>query len=274
MRFLLVLFLLLAFGITPATAAPLNVTTIVQRMQAALDPVRPSTQKLTIFVHDSQGESIQSVAYQVHKKVWDEDWRLIVLQAPETVKGITYLVQEQVGRPDLQWMYLPAVRRVREFSSVGAYQDFLGTDFTYGDLGLVDLHDRMYKFLGMEQHAGVWAYKVQEVPRQPWYYSRIVTWIATDSFLPLQRNYYAPSKKLWKIERFEEIKNIDGVPTPLWITMENLRDGSSSKIEVSDVRYDVDVPDTLFDPAWLPEVFASPLGQATSVARADQVGAP
>lgn len=274
MRFLLVLFVLLALGITPAAAAPPDVTTIIQRMQAALEPVRPSTQKLTIFVRDSQGESTQSIAYQVHKKVWDEDWRLIVLQAPETAKGITYLVQEQTGRPDLQWMYLPAVRRVRELSPIGAYQDFLGTIFTYGDLGLVDLRARTYKLLDKEKHAGVWAYKVQEIPTQPWYYSRIVTWIATDSFLPLQRNYYTPSNELWKIERFEEIKNIDGVPTPLWITMEDLRDGSSSKIEVSDVRYDVDVPDTLFDPAQLPGTLASPVWQATSIARADQVVTP
>ena len=103
--------------------------------------------------------------------------------------------------------------------------------------------------------------KVQEIPRQPWYYLRIVTWVAADSFLPLERDYYAPSKRLWKIERFEEIKRIDGVPTPLWITMEDLRDGSSSTLEVSDVRYDTNVPDTLFDPGRLPEAVASPVWQ-------------
>jgi hypothetical protein len=109
----------------------------------------------------------------------------------------------------------------------------------------------------------MWAYKVQETPSQPWDYSRIVTWVAADSSLPLQRDYYAPSNRLWRIERFEEIKRIDGVPTPLWISMEDLQAGSSSKIEVSDVRYDVDVPDTLFDPGRLAEAAASPVWQAT-----------
>lgn len=274
MHFLLVFPVMLALGVTSVAAAPLDVTSIAQQMQAALAPIRPNTQKLTISVHDRLGEFTQFIAYQAHKKVWNEDWRLIVMQAPENVRGISYLVQEKVGKPDLQWVYLPALRRVRELMPIGAYQDFLGTDFTYGDLGLVDLGDRKYKLLGMEKHAGVWAYKVQGVPRQPWYYSRIVTWIAPDSFLPLQRDYYAPSKKLWKIERFEEIKHIDGVPTPLWITREDLQEGSRSTIAVSDVRYDTDIPDALFDPDQLSEALAAPVWRTTSIARAEQAATP
>ncbi len=156
-------------------------------------------------------------------------------------------------------MYLPVLRRVREIMPIGAYEDFLGTDFTYGDLDLVNLPDRKSQFLGMEKHAGMWAYKVQEIPQQPWYYSRIISWVAADSFLPLERDYYAPSKKLWRIERFGEIKRINGVPTPLGIRMEDLQGGSSSTIAVSDVCYDTNVPDTLFDPARLSEAVASPV---------------
>ncbi len=259
MRFLLVLGVTCALSVTPAAAAPPDVTTIVQQMQAALEPIHPSTQRLTISVINKRGESSQFVASFAHKKVWGEDWILAILRAPENLQGITYLVREQAGQPAFQWVYLPVLRRVREISPIGASQDFLGTDFTYGDLGVVQLHDRQSQFLGMEKHRGIWAYKVQEIPRQPWYYSRIVTWVAADSFLPLERDCYSPSKRLWKIERFEEIKRIDGVPTPLWITMENLRDGSRSTIEVSAVRYDANVPDTLFDPGRLPEAITSPV---------------
>jgi len=220
------------------------------------------------------GESTQLVAYQARKRVWDENWMLTVVQAPESLKGIAYLVQERAGQPGRQWVYLPAIRRVRELMPIGTQQDFLGTDFTYADLGFSNLHDRTYKLLGIEKHAGVWAYKVQEVPRQQWCHSRIVTWVAANSFLPLQRNYYAPSQKLWKIERFEEIKRTDGMQTSLWITMENLQQDSSSKIEVTDVRYDAAVPDTLFDPDLLSEALASPVWQATAVASVGQEAKP
>jgi hypothetical protein len=174
---------------------------------------------------------------------------------PEKVKGISYPVQEKVGRPDLQWEYLPTI--LREMTPIGTSQKFLGTTFTYGDLDLVDLCAHTYKFLSMEKHAGAWAYKLEETPRQPWYYARIITWVASDSFLLLQRNYYVPSQELWRIERFAEIKRIDGVPTPLWIPMENLRDGNRTTINVSAVRSDADIPATLFDPDRLPTVLTS-----------------
>ena len=48
MRFLPVLFAAFAFDVIPAAAAPPDVTTIVQQMQAALEPIRPSTQQQSI----------------------------------------------------------------------------------------------------------------------------------------------------------------------------------------------------------------------------------
>lgn len=262
MHTVVMLTLTLVLTATAATAASPDPATIVQQMETALEPARPSTQKLTIFVTDKQGESTQLVAYQARKRVQNENWMLTVLQAPESLKGIAYLDQEREGQPGLQWIYLPAVRRVREMMPLGAQQDFLGTDFTYGDLGFINLRDRTCKFLGTRKHQGAWAYEVQEIPRQSWYYSRIVTWVAADSSLPLQRDYYAPTNRLWRIERFEELKRIDGVPTPLWISMEDLQAGSSSTIKVSDVRYDADIPDTLFDPNRLAEAAASPVWQS------------
>jgi hypothetical protein len=51
----------------PNLAAPPDVTTVVQHMKAALEPERPSLQKLRVFVRDQQGESSQVVAYQARK---------------------------------------------------------------------------------------------------------------------------------------------------------------------------------------------------------------
>src|SRR5207244_3426527 len=74
-----------------------------------------------------------------------------------------------------------------------------------------------YKLLGTEDRGGSKAYKIQEIPLAPhakWYYSRIVTWIAVDSSLPIERDFYDPSNTLWKIERFEQASDVDGVSTP------------------------------------------------------------
>lgn len=93
---------------------------------------------------------------------------------------------------------------------------------------------------------------------------RVVTWIAADSFLPLERDDYDAADALWKVERFEDITVIGGVPTPLAIVMEDKQAGTSSELRVSSVRYDAQVPDGLFDPANLPKAADHPLWHPAS----------
>ena len=68
--------------------------------------------------------------------------------------------------------------------------------FTYADLGFIALHER-YRLVGEEELRGRHAYKVEEqAPQEQSYYSRIITWIATDSMLPLQRDYFDHAGRL------------------------------------------------------------------------------
>ena len=86
-----------------------------------------------------------------------------------------------------------------------------------------------------------------------------MTWIAADSHLPVERDFYDPSNTLWKVETFEQVTDIDGVPTPLRLRMVDKHEGGSTEINVSEVRYDIDIPDSLFDRAHLREAAASPI---------------
>jgi len=184
---------------------------------------------------------------------------LMVILEPEYLKGTALLVWERENEPTSMMVYLPFIRRVRKLESVEQYDAFLGTDFTYADLGFIKLHEG-YRPLGKEKHAGVPAYKVEEkVPQERFFYSRIITWIATDSLLPLQRNYYAPNGELWKTELFEDVSVIDGVPTPLRIEMKDVEEGTSTELTLREVDYNADIPDAIFSPKELSEVAAQPL---------------
>ncbi len=177
---------------------------------------------------------------------------------------MAYLIAEPKDKPTIMWTYLPALRRVRGLVPVDAYEHFLGTDFTYADLGFVRLHEK-YRLLGEKEHAGAHAYRVEEqVPQERAYYSRLITWVAADSLLPLQRDYYDVAGTLWKTELFEQVAVIDGVPTPLRTRMQDVQQKTSTELNVSEVRYNVDIPDALFDPEGLPQVAAHPLWQAYS----------
>jgi len=245
---------------TPAMAAPPNASTILHRMKAALEPDRPSTRTLVLATQAEDGSTVEWTARQARKKLPDGNRILTVILEPDDVKGVAFLIWERAGRPDEQWIYLPTVRRVRKLVPVSAYESFLGTDFTFADLGFVDLRDRKFSLLGEEPVAGVPAYKIREVLAGPvFYYSHIVTWVAKDTMLPLRRDYYDAGNRLWKTELYQDIATIDGTPTVLRLRMEDKTSNTSTELRVSRVRYDAAIPDELFDPQKLPGTSKNPL---------------
>ena len=235
---------------------------VVKKMKEVFEPVRPSTRKIELTM-TSEGETIKWVAREAMKQFPDGKRMVLVMLEPNEVKGNAYIVWEPKDKPSVVWTYMPVLRRVRELVGVDAYEHFLGTDFTYADLGFVRLHPQ-YRLLGEENHDGKKTYKIEEsVPKERAYYSRVITWVAKDSLLPVQRDYYDVAGALWKTELFEE-EMIDGAPTPIRIRMQDLQGKSSTELRVSDVHYNVEIPDALFKPDQLPAVASSPVWQSAN----------
>jgi outer membrane lipoprotein-sorting protein len=245
----------------PAAADPPEVMTIVDQMKAVFEPGRPSLRKMVITVSSDEGhEKARWIAGVARKEFPDGKRNLIVLLEPESVRANALLIFERGGQEDVMWVYAPSVQRVRGIMPVDAYEHFLRTDFTYADLGFVSRRGN-YRFLGEEEHAGVRAYKIEEVPADRWYYSRILTWVSAETLLPLQRDYYDRAGRLWKTALFDQVAVIDGVPTPLRVRMLEVQQDTSTELRMSEVRYDVELPDELFEPRRLREAIHSPLWQ-------------
>jgi hypothetical protein len=260
-RIFLAVVLLVGVLANTAAATPPNAITIVDQLQTVFAPVRPSLRQMVITVRNDEGdEQVRWTAGMARKQLSDGPRTLIVLLEPEGLQNNALLIGHRGDGEATLWISAPALPRVRGITPVDAYERFLRTDFTYSDLGFVPRRST-YRFFGEEQLAGVRAYKLEEVPRDQWYYSRILTWVATDSLLPLRREYYDLAGQLWKTEVFEQVTVIDGVPTPLQIRMQDLQQGTTTELQLREVRFDVDLPDTLFQPQRLHEVAPSPLWQ-------------
>lgn len=234
---------------------------LMQQMKEVFEPNQPTTRKVRITVQ-TQEEEVHWLAGQAVRQLAEGKEVLTVLLEPAGLQGNAMLVKEQADQPSVMMVYIPPLRRVREIVPVDAYEHFLGTDFTYADLGLVRLHEH-YRFLGEETYQGKQAYKVEEiVPEERAYYSRIVTWIDADSKLPLKREYYDAAGKLWKIEQFDEVTTIEGVATPLQITMQDVQGKGRTQLRFEQVDYNVDLPATLFEPTHLAQAAESAVWQA------------
>lgn len=240
-----------------ADAAPLDGKAIIQKSDEAILAWRSGTRILTFTMKEGEKKTNEWSARIAIKKFPDGTRALIVMIEPDRIKGHAYLLWDRPDKTLAQWEYIPFTRRVRKLIGFTAYDHFLSSEFTYADFGIRD-PGGSYRLLGEETYSGAKAYKVETIPEEQCYYSRIISWIAVDTFLPIQRDYYDCSGRHWKTKLFEEIVNINNIPKPLKVTMLDLQDNRSTEIVISEVCYDAAVlSKETFNPAKLSEAVSS-----------------
>ena len=263
MRLLAGLVLLPGLIADPALAVPSYTEKLFVNMKAAMEPEQTSVRKLTFIVSGTQGEPARWVAYQVRKSLSDGKRTLTVFLEPESVKGIALLTWERKDQPTLDFVYLAPSRRLVKNPDLEALQ-LLYSEFTFADIGVITPGDTQVTLLGSDQHAGKRTMKVQEVPRAPRSYARTVTWFVVESSLPVEREFYDATDEVVKTERFD-FEVIDGASVATRTRIDNKVDGGKSEMLVSDVRSDIDIPDTLFDSARLGQVAEDPFWKTFTV---------
>jgi Outer membrane lipoprotein-sorting protein len=113
------------------------------------------------------------------------------------------------------------------------------------------------KLTGAEPRNGKTVYKLEDHPINNPYYSKVISYVATDSLLPVERDFYDHAGRTFKTERCT-IETVDGVPTITKIVMNNVNSGGSSEIDVTKVIRNKPAPADIFDPKRLPEVLDHP----------------
>ena len=261
-----ILFVAILFGVFPinaqsttpiAVGEPEGGMTCMVKMKDAFEPARSSMRKVIFSTKDDFGERVQLVGAQAYKKFPEGKKMVLVILGPMITDGTTYLFWEKKNQLD-RWVYISSIRRVRKLPPTWPYDNFVNTDFTLSDIGFIPL-SKSCELVETEKYKDALSYKVAEKLLDSLIYSRIVTWVETETFLPLKRDYYDLKNNLWKNMLFKEIVTIDGVPMPLLIEMNDVLTGTTTELRISNVVHDVDVPDDFFDPEQLSKVAASDL---------------
>ena len=248
------LLVLIALPATAADAPPV----LMQRMKSWLEPKQASTRQLAMTIR-SGSEVAQWTAAQARGSRDGTDYVLTVVLSPPDLRGTALLVKEQPSGTNQEWLYLPYLRRVREVLPVNEFESFLNTEFTFVDVGFVEVTNRALAAGGSDAVNGVAAFKVQETPKDQRTFTRIVTWLVPETGQPLKREFYDVANRLWKVETFENVADVHGVPTAQRVRMEDVQTGYGSEYRATDIAYGVTLPKELFDPAQLSRAADSPL---------------
>jgi hypothetical protein len=133
--------------------------------------------------------------------------------SPADVKGTKVLGWEHIDRDDDQWLYLPALKRVKRIASRNKSGSFMGSEFSYEDIG--NQNPRKYSFEGEPEVVmldGLECYKGVRIPKDKNSgYTKQITWVDTKDFLIRKIDYYDRKGELLKTATFSEYKKVDGV---------------------------------------------------------------
>ncbi|MES1945163.1 outer membrane lipoprotein-sorting protein [Salinisphaera sp. PC39] len=168
------------------------------------------------------------------------DWSLIVFKEPKDVEGTALLTHSYATRPDDQWLYLPALKRVKRIASNNKSGPFMGSEFAYEDLSSQEVEKYTdYRYLGDASVDGVAAWKVE---RRPAYensgYTRQVAWIGKDQYRLWKVTFYDRKNALLKTLTVDDYERyLEEYWYPHTMVMDNHQTGKSTVLHWRNYRF-------------------------------------
>lgn len=137
----------------------------------------------------------------------DGDKSKIEFQWPADVKGTRMLTWSHKKGDDDQWLFLPSIKRVKRISSRNKSGSFMGSEFSYEDLGSQEVEKFTYKFLADEKVSGRDTWKIERIPTDKRSgYSKQIAWTDKSYMNPVKVEYYDRKGKLLKTAVFNNYK--------------------------------------------------------------------
>lgn len=227
---------------------------IIQRVKDRPDgDTRYAEMQLTLVKKNGDKRERKMVSWAMDE---GKDTRKIMFFTyPGDVKGTGFLTwdYDQAGKEDDKWLYLPAMKKTRRISGSSSKTDyFMGTDFTYDDMGGRSVDEDKHTLLREETRDGHKCWVVESVPNDPHeVYSRKVTWIRQDCDAGVYCEFYDKLNKLHRVMTVLDLQKVGGFWTVMKMEMKNVQSGHSTQITVSEPKYDIKVDKSLFTVAKL-----------------------
>ncbi|NHB69889.1 outer membrane lipoprotein-sorting protein [Perlabentimonas gracilis] len=203
---------------------------------------------LTMTLTNNRGEQRVRTLKQFIKDDGKMEKKIMFFVAPADVKNTSFMNWSYTdGRSDDQWIYLPALKRTKRISSDGKSDNFMGSDFTYDDLGDRHPNQDNHKLLHEETIEGKDCYVVESTPKEDDYmYSKTITWVMKDNYLGLKREFYDDREKLLKVLTIKKYDKVDGFWTILETEMHNVQKDHRTNMKFTDVQKNKGISNSKF----------------------------
>lgn len=207
--------------------------------------------KTELILIDAHGQKVTRIMRGKSKEVkGDGDKSISIFENPKDVKGTKMLTWSHKSKDDQQWLFLPSVRRVKKISSKNKSASFMGSEFSYEDLGSQEVEKYEFKWLKETKLAGEDCHVIQRTPTYKSGYSRQVSYISKKYNNPMKVEYFDRKNQLLKVALFEGYKKhvVKGktIYRPTQIKMDNVQTKKKSIFSWKERKIGVSFGDNVF----------------------------
>ena len=198
------------------------------------------TAELVMILRNSHGEeSIRDMRNRTLEVDGDGDKSMVIFDEPRDVKGTAFLSFTHKSGPDDQWLYLPALKRVKRIASNNKSGPFMGSEFAYEDIASQEVGKYTYKFLKEETYDGMVCFVLERYPTDKKSgYTRQVLWIDKTEYRTHKVDYYDRKNDLLKTLTFTKYQQyLDKYWRADEMFMVNHQTGKSTKLVWTNYRF-------------------------------------
>lgn len=202
---------------------------------------------MTMTLINSKGKQRQRFLHQYFKDYGDIEKSIMFFKSPADVKNTSFMnYSYDDDRDDDQWLYLPALKKVKRISGGSKDDYFMGSDFTYEDMEKRSPSKDNHKLLKTETLNGKECYVIESTPKEEGQYSKRVAWVIKDKWIPLKIEFYDEDEDLLKvlsITKYEEMQGYWIITTQL---MENVQREHKTVIGLTNIKIENGIGDAYF----------------------------
>ncbi len=194
----------------------------------------------------------------------DGDRLLIRFTYPNDIRGTGFLVWEHPNADDERFLYLPSLGRVRRIAGTETQESFVGSDFTYEDIGGRELEDYTYAFADggsasstVGGAAASWTPAGGGPSREAWRlesrrkdstaeFPRVVSIVLKDSFVVVGADVYNRRNEKQKVYTVRRLDHIEGIWTVMDSEMVNSLEKTRTELAVESMDYNVGLKEADF----------------------------
>ena len=203
-----------------------------------------------MILKNKQGqESVREIRSRTLEVDGDGDKSMTIFDQPRDVKGTALLSFTHKSGPDDQWLYLPALKRVKRIASDNKSGPFMGSEFAYEDITSQEVDKYTYKFLRDDTLDGLEVFVFERYPvDKKSGYTRQIIWLDKEHYKERKIEYYDRKNVLLKTLIFADYNlYLDKYYRAHDMYMVNHQKGKSTRLLQTNFNFDVELTDRDFD---------------------------